>query len=343
MPRTLCFPPPVPARNRRYIQPVFLPFSGCPYRCAFCSQELQSGTKASPIPGMLETLEAELQKASNAGEEKREIAFYGGTFTALPLDAQLSCLEIAARYRKKGLVTRVRASTRPDCITHEGLAALFRHGLDMLELGVQSFDDAVLAASRPGYTGEEAEKACSLVRESGLALGVQLMPGLPGMNAEIFRKDILRMLSVQPETLRLYPCQVIRGTRLATMWQEGRYTPWQLDDTILLLAEALLLAETAGVAVIRIGLAPEPGFPEHILAGPSHPALGARVRGRALLERIRSHCAELEAPPSLLTLPRRLRGEVGGHRKELLPLYAELGLTRKNICWHDHEHCELTD
>lgn len=378
--RTLSFPPPVPVRERRRIHPVFLPFAGCPYRCVFCSQEVQSGAAARPVSAVLAALEETLRAAVNNGEDARELAFYGGTFTALPLEAQLACLELAARFREQGLITRVRASTRPDCVTRQGLGTLRKNGLDMLELGVQSFDDAVLRTGRPGYTGGEALAACALVRESGMALGIQLMPGMPGMDAAMFRRDVRLAVDAGPETLRLYPCLVIEGTGLAALWRKGLYTPWDIDATIALLAEALLLAEAAGVAVIRMGLAPEPGLAPHILAGPNHPALGARVRGRALFELVRWQCAKLGIQPDTeqdpgpdpglqpgatpdvtpamargaanvrppfrqeagLTLPRRLRGEFGGHRGELIPLYAALGLDRKKIRWHDREDCELT-
>jgi histone acetyltransferase (RNA polymerase elongator complex component) len=227
-------------------------------------------------------------------------------------------------------------------VNAKGLSLLQRNGLDMLELGVQSFDDAVLAAGRPGYTGEEAVRACALVKKSGLALGVQLMPGLPGMDAGVFRMDVQKTLDVRPETLRLYPCLVIDGTPLAGMWRKGDYAPWGLDETIFLLAGALLAAERNGIAVIRMGLAPEPGLKPAILAGPEHPSLGSRVRGRALFNLIYLKCAKLGRTPIRLSLPRRLLGEFSGHRGEFTPLYKKLDLEPAKVRWHDRSYCELT-
>ena len=338
---TLRFAPPVPERPRHRIQPVFIPYAGCPYRCIFCAQKLQTGTGEEALETRLAALEASLEKAVAEKEDARELAFYGGTFTALSMDEQLRCLKVAARYKKEGLILRVRASTRPDAVRAKNLATLRHHGLDMLELGVQSFDNEVLARSRPGYTGEEAMYACATVRENGLGLGVQLMPGLPGMSAAVFRADIQKTIDARPEALRLYPCLVIEGTPLAELWRQGAYKPWGLNETIMLLAGALIAAERRDIAVIRMGLAPEPGLQPAILAGPEHPALGSRVRGRALHGIVRLKCQKLGRQPRKLCLPHRLRGEFSGHRGELLPLYKELGIDAATLHWHDKPYCEL--
>ena len=142
------------------------------------------------------------------------------------------------------------------------------HGCRTVELGIQSFSDTALQASERHYSGRQAAEACRLVRDAGLALGVQLLPGMPGHQPEDFLADVRRALSLGADMLRFYPCLVLAGTELARRWQQGLYTPWPLPQTLSLLARGWLYARRAGVPVIRMGLAPEPGMEAALLAGP---------------------------------------------------------------------------
>jgi histone acetyltransferase (RNA polymerase elongator complex component) len=326
-------PEPAPASAR--IWPVFLPFAGCPHRCLFCAQDKQTGRDDADLAAVRHELERDLESALEAGRGPYELAFYGGTFTALPDPWPETFLDLAARFRPSGLVSRVRCSTRPDCVGRDRLARLAAHGLDMVELGIQSFDDEVLRASGRGYAGAVARAACDTVRESGLALGVQLLPGLPGDRPGLFQRDVRTAAALAPETARLYPCLVVRGTPLARLWERGGYVPWTTERAVRELAEALPIFWAEGVRVIRLGLAPEPALDRNVLAGPHHPALGQSARARALLGIVRAKVRELGVPPRSLAVPRRYSGELYGHARELAADYFNLGLPEEAIAFTD--------
>ena len=331
---------PEPLRHGLPIHPVFLPFAGCPQRCVYCSQHAQTGQGAQPLEQIAQALEETLADAlasEGAAAEKREIAFYGGTFTALPSPWPERFLGIAMRYKAAGLVGRIRCSTRPDAVDAVGLAALRAQGLDMVELGVQSFSDTVLAAAQRGYGGDTAQRACALVRDAGLGLGIQLLPGLPDMTLRQFRNDIAVVCAIQPEAVRLYPCVVMEGTPLAAQWRRGAYSPWSLTKTHCALAQGTLDLWLAGCRVIRTGLAPEPSLLRSLVAGPWHPALGSMVRGLALALHVRAQLGRMGRPARELSFPRRHSGEFWGHKKSLAPFYARLGLTSANARpWSRH-------
>ncbi len=199
------------------------------------------------------------------------------------------------------------------------------------------------------------------MRDAGLALGVQLLPGMPGHQPEDFLADVRRALDLGADMLRFYPCLVLAGTELARRWQQGLYAPWPLPRTLSLLARGWLYARRAGVPVIRMGLAPEPGMEAALLAGPADRNLGGRVLGRALwlhvcacLLRARGDDAARsevraaalldallaggKAPAGLpraqaLYLPRSCQGFFRGPGDELGTAWAALGITRRNLVW----------
>lgn len=327
MNEALQFGHPEPPRERPRIHPVFLPFAGCPHRCLFCDQASQTGQGVRSLGDIHKDLETELFRLVQAYAPPREIAFYGGTFTALPAPWPKRFLDLASQYKTKGLITRVRCSTRPDAITTQGLEQLRSLGLDMVELGIQSFDDDALAASGRGYTGRIAREGCTMVKKAGLSLGVQLLPGLPGDRQGVFARDCEITASIQSEAARLYPCLVLDGTKLAETWKGGGYQPWTLEHTRSQLSSGLSKLWEAGVPVIRMGLAPEPGLAPRILAGPHHPSLGQMVRSLALFDHIKGKAATMEHPPTQLRYPGRYSGEAMGHGGELAERYKGLGLT----------------
>lgn len=338
----ISFPHPEPLPHATRVWPVFLPFAGCPYRCVFCAQDKQTGQDETGLETIFHTLEEELDQALERGRGPYELAFYGGTFTALPSPWPEMFLGLAMRFRERGLVTHVRCSTRPDCVDDFGLSMLRAQGLDMVELGIQSFDDEALRRSGRGYDGDTARRACELVKDAGLGLGVQLLPGLPGDRPGIFAEDVRIAAEMEPETTRLYPCLVVRGTPLAVMWERGEYEPWTLDRVREELAAALPVFWDKKVRIIRLGLAPEGTLEKNILAGPWHPALGQSVRAVALFEIIRQRVAELGHAPVSLNAPRRYSGEFYGHGRELAPRYFEIGLSEQSVRFGDETEFVLS-
>ncbi|WP_092154692.1 radical SAM protein [Desulfovibrio legallii] len=313
--------------------PLFLPFQGCPVRCVFCAQDVQTGHCPSSDPlaearAVLHTAETALAARAARGLPPVELAFYGGTFTALPQAAYQACLHWVGAVMARGWATAFRCSTRPDRVDAAGLAALRAAGCRSVELGVQSFADAALAMARRGYTGRQALAACALVREAGLGLTVQLLPGMPGHSPADFAADVAQSLAAGAAALRFYPCLVLRGTALAAMWQAGLYRPWPLEVTLEALAAAWLRARRAGASVIRMGLAQEQGLEAAVLDGPRHPALGARVQARALFLAVERALRDAGCGGEVFALeaPKACQGCFWGHKGELRPAWDALGL-----------------
>ncbi|PKN42847.1 MAG: radical SAM protein [Deltaproteobacteria bacterium HGW-Deltaproteobacteria-18] len=322
------FSHPEPLQERLRLLPVFLPFAGCPSRCVFCDQHAQTGLENIRLEDALGDLRERL-----AREEGRSfgLGFFGGTFTGLGRVWQERFLGLAADFTGPGGLVHLRVSTRPDRVDPESLRWLRASGVSMIELGVQTFSSSVLEASGRGYDGAVAERACAMVREAGLELGIQLLPGLPGHDAPLWREDVRKALALAPDVVRIYPCVVVRGTGLADMLLRGEYAPWPLDVAVEESGRALLEFWKAGVRVIRLGLAGEPGLLERLVAGPWHPAFGNMARSLALRLLLEERLAGLTGRVTKIFLPSRLGGELWGHGRVNAEALARLGIVRENV------------
>lgn len=209
-----------------------------------------------------------------------EIAFYGGSFTALADAVQRAYLDAVRPFLIAGRVAGVRVSTRPDALDARRLEVLVGAGVKTVEIGCQSFDDGVLLASGRGYSRDVCRQAVCACLDAGLQVGIQLLPGLPGGDAAEAMASLDQALGLHPGFLRIYPAVVIAGTELARLWRDGRYRAWSLDEAVEVAADMLTRCRVAEVPVIRLGLQHEPELAASVLAGPYHPAFGQLVRAR---------------------------------------------------------------
>jgi histone acetyltransferase (RNA polymerase elongator complex component) len=312
------------------IIPFFIPHSGCPHQCVFCNQQNITGQgKAAEVSSVPLKVNKYLKTA--AKNDTVQIAFYGGSFTALPVETQRSYLGASRPFLDSGQVNSIRLSTRPDCITRDGLLLLREYRVDTVELGVQSMDDNVLSLSGRGHSAAATLNAVSLLREYKFIVGLQLMPGLPGDSAEGFMHTVDKAIALMPDLVRLYPALVINGTPLEKLYKSGRYSPLALDEALSLCKAALMRFEQAGIDVIRIGLQPteELEKPGTILAGPYHPAFRQLVESAILLDRMKAQLAKRTAhcpDVTFLVHPRDLSSAIGQKRANIGCLKNEFAL-----------------
>ncbi|MBI5887535.1 MAG: radical SAM protein [Deltaproteobacteria bacterium] len=259
------------SKKKRLIIPIFIPFAGCPSRCVFCDQEGITGKGQMPSAGDV-TRVIESHLASWKGSGEKEAAFYGGTFTALPVETQRRYLEVAFGYVRSGGLDSLRVSTRPDCVSNETVELLTAYGVKTVELGVQSMDDEVLKLSGRGHGVNDSIEAVRLLKEHGLTVGLQFMPGLPGDTEAAIIKTAEEMIALRPAFARVYPALVLKGTALHRMYLDGQYSPWPLDEMVKICERILTLFNQAGIPIVRMGLQPTTELRESIVDGPYHPS-----------------------------------------------------------------------
>lgn len=313
-------------QSKPLVIPVFIPQQGCPHQCVYCDQASISGV-SDPSWNPNSLREYVQNYLGSSARYPVQVAFYGGTFTRLPEERQRLFLDCLQEFLELGRIHSLRLSTRPDAIKSNNLGFLKSMGVKTIELGVQSLSEEVLRASGRGHTSEDVYEAAARVKEQGLELGLQLMPGLPRDNKETFIRTVEKSISLRPNFIRLYPTVVLAGTALSRLYRLGRYRPLSLNEAVDWCKEAKVRCDGAGISIIRMGLQPTASLerPGAVVAGPYHPAFGQLVKAASWFDRIspvlkkaRRYSAHL-----LIHAASSELSDIRGHRNANIKLWLE--------------------
>ncbi len=255
------------------IIPVFLPAMGCREHCLFCNQKASTEGLSSPL-SVRNFIEASLPALpSEEKEREKQIAFYGGSFTAIHRDDQVRYLKEVQPFLVSGLIDSIRISTRPDALDEEILSLLKEYGVKTIEVGVQSMIDEVLFFARRGHSAADTVDAVCRLIDKNFEVGLQLMIGLPGDTLDRFLQTLDRVIELKPDFLRIHPTLVLKGAPLENLWRAGEYFPLSLGEAAQWLKKGILKLEKSSIRIVRIGLQPTEELQRDYLAGPYHPAL----------------------------------------------------------------------
>ncbi|WP_167792106.1 elongator complex protein 3 [Soehngenia longivitae] len=283
--------------SKEKIIPIFVPNYGCPHMCVFCNQIKITGTNISITKDeVIETIDNYLRFFNTEEECIIEIAFYGGSFTAIELSKQVELLQIAKSYKDAGKINKIRISTRPDAIDDNILKVLKSYSVDIIELGVQSLDKEVLFFSERGHSDSDVYDAVKIIRNYDFVLGLQMMVGLPGDDYDKSLNTLIKIIDLKPNFIRIYPTLVIKNTKLENMYMSGEYKPLTVDQTVKLCKDLLIVATYYKIPVIRIGLQTTEGIQlgKDVVSGPFHAAIRQLIESEIFYDIIYEALSNIE-------------------------------------------------
>ena len=313
---------------------IFVPHVGCPHKCAFCDQTTITGRQKLPHKEDVER--ACLQALGQVDDiSDTEIAFFGGSFTAIPREYMLELLSAAHKYVGKGRFKGIRISTRPDYIDDEILSILKEYGVTAIELGAQSMSDEVLAANERGHTAEDVRKASRLIREYGFELGLQMMVGLYRSGHRQEDETFDEIMAIRPDTVRIYPVVILKNTRLAKLLESGEYQPMSFDEVLSLSTRALGAFTEAGIRVIKCGLHASEFVEQDMVGGFYHPAFRELCEGNIYRLKMESALDKAERKDSLSENKRFVFAVAKGCTSKAV------GQKRSNIVFFEKGGCKV--
>lgn len=302
---------------KKYNIPIFIPHEGCPHDCVFCNQRKITGVETTVTPEDAEEIIRKYLEFLPRGQKSIEVAFFGGSFTGLPPELQEEFYKIANKFRP--YIDGIRVSTRPDYINDEILETAKQYGITTIELGAQSAYDEVLKLNNRGHSFMQTCTAAKKIKNSNIELGLQMMTGMYGSNAELDRLTAQKLAELEPDCARIYPVLVLKDTALEKLYSNGEYIPQTIEEATERAAAALSEFDKYKIPVIRIGLhigedLREPG---NVIAGPMHPALGELVEGRLWrhkTERLIRNC-DTDKKSFEIYVPKNALSKAVGHKR----------------------------
>ncbi len=308
---------------------LFVPHEGCPNQCSFCNQRAISGQLRQVTPeDVRKSAAIALENPESSGGE---IAFFGGSFTAIERETMVSLLSAAYEFIRAGSFKGIRISTRPDAIDAEICEILKQYGVTAVELGAQSLDNNVLMLNRRGHTAEDVVKATAMLKKYGFETGLQMMTGLYGSADEDSIKTARKIIELRPDTVRIYPTVVLENTRLAELFKAGEYQPQTVESAAELCAELLMMFDRAKIKVIRTGLHSGGDVEGEFVAGAYHPAFKEICESKIYLKNTLKFIEENGIPKGKIEIrvhPKSI-SQMTGQKKANIHTLKELGYDAK--------------
>ncbi len=308
---------------------LFVPHNGCPNQCSFCNQRAISGHRNQVEPSDVDkAVQIALENPESKGGE---IAFFGGSFTAIERETMVSLLSAAYRYVENGSFKGIRISTRPDAVDEEICRILKTYGVTAVELGAQSLDDRVLMLNKRGHTADDIAKATKLLQKNGFETGLQMMTGLYGSTDEDSIETARKIIGLNPDTVRIYPTVVLENTELCELYRKGEYHPQGVEEAAELCAELLQMFEEAGIKVIRTGLHSGGDVEGEFVAGAYHPAFKEICESKIYLRKVTELIRENKIPEGKIEIrvsPKAV-SQMTGQKKANIEALKKLGYEAK--------------
>ncbi len=248
--------------------------------CSFCNQKTISGAVNAPTPESVKTELGLALKELKGSFNDTEIAYFGGSFTAIDKMLMISFLQVAKEFVDKYSLKGIRISTRPDAIDDEILNILKEYGVTSIELGCQSMDDEVLLKNNRGHTSEDIKKAAKLIKQYGFELGVQMMVGLYGDSKDTVIYTANELIKLKPDTVRVYPTVILKGTKLHELYLAKKYIPFSIQTATDICAQVLYLFYKNNIRIIKFGLHSSRDVEENMAGGIYHPAFKELCEGK---------------------------------------------------------------
>ncbi len=293
--------------------------------CSFCNQHIISGTVCAPSP---EEVKQICRNAYNEVNDRQnsEIAFFGGSFTAVPEDYRNKLLSSVQEFIGDDGFKGIRISTRPDCINDQILTDLKKYHVTAIELGCQSMSDEVLVLNERGHDSQCIRKSSELIRSYGFELGLQMMTGLYGSSPDTDIYTAKEIIRIRPDTVRIYPVVILKGTKLAELYQEGKYKVYGLDKMVTLCSQIMSMFESNNIVIIKCGLHSSESVSEDMVSGYYHPAFRELCESRMFRINLQDHLQKYGKGQFTVAVSNRFISKAVGQKRSNIEYFSLAGV-----------------
>ena len=207
---------------------IHVPF--CVARCGYCdfntytSDELNGDLRSGFDQFLIKEIEASADVIQDSGYPARELStvFFGGGTPSLFTAGQFGNV-LTALQERFGIAADAEVTTEanPESTSAKWLSELRGHGVNRLSMGVQSFDEEVLAVLERGHSKDHVGPLVSEAKDLGYEVSVDLIYGAPGESLESWKSTLLSALELGTDHISAYSLIVEPGTKLERKIRKG--------------------------------------------------------------------------------------------------------------------------
>jgi len=304
----------VAAMTKPYPCPQPQPCAYCPGGPSVGAPQSYTGHEPAAMRGLQNNFNPYLQVTSRIRQlqaighsvDKVELIIMGGTFPATPMRYQKwfvkRCLDAITdrksanlgEAKKNAEKSRIRnvgitVETRPDWAKEKHVNRMLDMGVTRVEMGVQNPDDAIYRLVGRKHTVQDVVEATHFMKDAGLKIGYHMMPGLPGSNPQKDLEAFKRVFSdpmFKPDMIKIYPCLVLKNTKIYKAYAKGKYKPYSTEEAADLTVEVKKITPS-WVRIMRI----QRDIPAPlIVAGVKHSNLRQLVQQKLEAQNMRCRC-----------------------------------------------------
>lgn len=300
------------------VVPVFLPHMGCGEHCIYCHQGYITHAGHADVKARVD--------AAFAGRTSScDVGLFGGNIFGIEPDDLRRVFSFFAPYRS--VIRSFRLSTKPVPLEDETISILKENGVDLIELGIPTFNDTLLALLNRAHTSSDLFRAHDRLKNEGFSLALQFMVGLPGEGPADIEETTRNMLLLKPAYIRIYPLIVLKNTPLYSLYASGRFIPEEFDVVLDRACAIYSSAVKSGIGIANVGLTDNELVRDMVVGGFYHPAYGFLVQSRLFINAVEESLKELVNPVDITVIIHR--NDVPllvGHKRHNILRLAEKGL-----------------
>lgn len=219
----------------------------------------------------------------------------------------------------------IRISTRPDYIDEDVLYLLKEYNVTTIELGAQSMDDVVLTANNRGHSSEDVNSASKLIKSYGFNLGLQMMTGLYKATFQSDLQTAEKLIALKPDCVRIYPTVVMKNTPLGCLYEQGQYRTYSLDESVDLCSKLIVMFDSEGIDVIRLGLHYSDSLVSNSLSQSYHPAFKELCESKIFFNKIEEKLKHIDTDKIILTVNPKSYSKLVGQNKSNIKKLTDMG------------------
>jgi len=242
---------------------LYIHFPFCLRKCLYCDFNSLAGSAVTPEEYVRVVVKEMELRAARLNVPSTATTLYLGGGTPSLMEPGLVARLLDAAKRCYGLKedAEVTIEANPGTVTMTKLEGYREAGVNRLSLGVQSFNDAMLARLGRVHTAREVFDSFAAGRAAGFDnISLDLIHSLPGQTPALWLEELIQAVRLQPEHVSAYGLSIEEGTPFHVLAKEGGLALPEEEEELRMFQDTSIFLGEAGYKHYEISSFARPGY-----------------------------------------------------------------------------------